>query len=159
MFPFVGGQNNINYPMFQDGLFLDISLPRDSTISSALNFVFYPFYCNLKGKYCIRRNKDSEKSICMQNQYFFYFWIAKFKVDWARETKNYFVFAKYIEECRKRKVINVHGYLNVSLLSASATVIDTLLQRYHYGHQVHWTQSPFNFPRHTWKIKENPHSH
>ena len=73
MFQFVGGQNNINYPMFQDGLFLDISLLRDSIISSALNFVFYPFYCNLKGKYCIRRNKDSEKSICMQNQYFFYF--------------------------------------------------------------------------------------
>ena len=36
----------------------------------------------------------------------------------------------------------------MSLLSVSATVIDTHLQWYHCGHRVHWTQSPFDSPPH-----------
>ena len=67
-----GGKNNDNYPIFQDRVFVDNSLLRDSTISSALNFVFDLFYCNLKGKYHIRRKIYSKKSVCMQNQYFLF---------------------------------------------------------------------------------------
>ena len=37
-----------------------ISLLRDSTMPSALNFVFYVFYCNVKEKY-IRRTINSKK--------------------------------------------------------------------------------------------------
>ena len=57
--------------MFQDYVFADISLLRDSTISSALNFVFYLFYCNLKGKYHVRRKIDSKKKYLYAKSVFF----------------------------------------------------------------------------------------
>ena len=40
-----------------------ISLLRDSTMPSALNFVFYVFYCNVKEKYHIRRTVNSKKRV------------------------------------------------------------------------------------------------
>ena len=40
-----------------------ISLLCDSTMSSALNFCFYVFFCNLKEKDDIRRNINSKKEM------------------------------------------------------------------------------------------------
>ena len=40
-----------------------ISLLCDSTMSSALNFCFYVFFCNLKEKDHIRRNINSKKEM------------------------------------------------------------------------------------------------
>ena len=47
-----------------------VSILCHSTISSALNFCFYIFYCDLKEKYHIRRNinrKKKEKFLCEIN--------------------------------------------------------------------------------------------
>ena len=40
-----------------------ISLLCDSTMSGALNFCFYVFFCNLKEKDHIRRNINSKKEM------------------------------------------------------------------------------------------------
>ena len=64
-----------------------ISLLRDSTMSSALNFC-YVFYCNIKEKYHIRKIINSKKiNIYTWNQYY-YFDLPKMRVSRARATKN-----------------------------------------------------------------------
>ena len=50
-----------------------IILLPDSSISTALNFVFYLFCDNLKGKYHISRKIRNKKSISMRHQYSFLF--------------------------------------------------------------------------------------
>ena len=71
-----------------------ILLLPDSNISKTLNFVFYLFYYKLKGKYHIRRNIDSKKKyLYATSAFFFISTLLKFRVDWARTTKNYFAFA------------------------------------------------------------------
>ena len=50
----------------------------DSSISKTLNFVFYLFYYNLKGKYHIRRKTDSKKKVFVCDiSILFYFCIAE----------------------------------------------------------------------------------
>ena len=51
-----------------------VSLLQDSTVTSAQNFCFYVFYCNLKEKGQITRNLNSKKrNIYAGNQYYYYF--------------------------------------------------------------------------------------
>ena len=71
-----------------------ILLLPDSSISKTLNFVFYIFYYNVKGKYHIRRKIDSKKKYLYGRSVFFFIsGLPKFRVDWTRTTKNYFAFA------------------------------------------------------------------
>ena len=71
-----------------------ILLLPDSSIWKTLNFVFYLFYYNLKGKYHIRRKIDSQKKYLYATSVFFFISVLpKFRVDWARTPRNYFAFA------------------------------------------------------------------
>ena len=49
----------------------------DSTMSSALNFCFYVFFCNLKENNQIRRNINNKKKKYMRNHYYYYFDLLK----------------------------------------------------------------------------------
>ena len=53
--------------MFESNL--HFSLLDDSTVSDALNFRFYLFYCNLKEEDIRRKVNSKNKNIYMQNQY------------------------------------------------------------------------------------------
>ena len=64
----------------------------NSTVSNALNFVFYVFYCNLKEKYHTRRIINSKKrNFYIGNQYYC-FDLPKITVSQIRTTKNYVAF-------------------------------------------------------------------
>ena len=65
------------------------SLLLDSTISSALNFCFYVFYCYLKEKDYVKRNIDSKKrNVYIGNQYSCYSGLPKIRVGRALKAKN-----------------------------------------------------------------------
>ena len=66
---------------------LTISLYFDSTVSSALNFYFYPFYCNPKEKNHIRKKRVKNKYLHI-NQYYDHFDLPKFRVRLVHTTKN-----------------------------------------------------------------------
>ena len=53
-------------------------------------FIFYIFYCNLKGKDRKKKKKEKEMFIC---EISYYFDLPKIRVGRARATKNYVAFA------------------------------------------------------------------
>ena len=66
-----------------------ISLLWDSTMSSALSFCFYLFYCNGKKEIILDEKINSKKmDIYLWNQYYYYFDLPKIRVGRARITKN-----------------------------------------------------------------------